>query len=472
MTILREMAGWSAAYHNDNSAASSLAKAAIEDAVACMIAGAGDLAAAQVRASASSGSVGAALILGGGRTSPHLAALANGTAAHALDFDDVLIGASNHAGAVLASTLLALGDAHKCAGKDMVDAFVVGIHLCSVIAKAIMPGHYLRGWHTTSTLGCIGAAAAGARMLDCSEDEIAQAMAIAVSMAGGTKVQFGTPMKPLHAGLAAQSAVQSIELARAGLYGSAGVMEGKLGFSELFCHPDHPADWKAAAHFLTSDQTGIESPGLLFKRYPCCGSNSRVLDIVLDLQKKEQFEADEVAAVVARVSDVNTQNLMYDAPRDELQGRFSLQYAVAVALYTKGVTLKDFVPGSVDRPQIRALLSLTQMISFGKPFDDGDPPRTRPHTVEIRLKDGRTFAGECADPVGTVNNPFTEQIRHRKFFDCSSWVMNQDRIDRVRSLIGRLDTLAEISMLTRELEFHVKGDRGERFLRPPTVSAI
>jgi len=466
MTVLSILSDWACKRARiESPSALERARHALEDALACIVAGSGDRAAAAVRASFFRQEGGAATVFGGGRADATLAALANGTAAHALDYDDVLIAGSNHAGAVLTAALLALAEEQKLGGADLLDAFIVGIQLHVGIARAIMPGHYLQGWHTTSTIGCIGTAGACARLLGCDKHVMLHAMAIAASMAGGTKVQFGTPCKPLHAGLAAHNAIQAVRLASAGITANPAALEGDLGFGALTASAEQPADWSKTEQFIAEDTLAIEGVGLMFKKYPCCGSNARVLDILLELRDKEGFAVDDIQAIDAEMSDMNVQNLMYHTPANEIQGRFSLQYAVAVALRRGAVTLADFVPGAVDRPGMRELFSLTRLKGFGAPTYPGQPDVRRPHKLRIRLKSGKLLEGECADPKGTSGNPFTEVDRKGKFTDCTSWILSPRTIDQVREMLARFDALPSVASLTVLLNYHATVDDGQRFVR-------
>src|SRR5690606_18663480 len=149
--------------------------------------------------------------------SPPWAALANGTAAHALDFDDNFDPAKAHASAVLIPAILALAEERPAPGFAVLDAYIVGLQIMGRVGQGINPFHRNRGWHATATVGAIGAAAACARLLALSSAQATHALSLATSMAAGSMAQFGTMAKPLHAGLAAKSGVIAASLAQAGL---------------------------------------------------------------------------------------------------------------------------------------------------------------------------------------------------------------------------------------------------------------
>jgi len=142
------------------------------------------------------------------------AALANGTAAHALDFDDNFDPAKAHASAVLVPAILALAEQERASGRACLDAYIAGLQIMGRVGQGVNPAHRNRGWHATGTVGAIGAAAACARLLRLPEREAAFALSIATSLAGGFMAQFGTMTKPVHAGFAAQAGVMAAASAR------------------------------------------------------------------------------------------------------------------------------------------------------------------------------------------------------------------------------------------------------------------
>ena len=215
MQATRELARWSAETPKLTSGvALARARDGIYDVVACMVAGAGDAGSARVRATIAPYGSGHATVIGGrDEASAPWAALANGMAAHALDFDDNYIPAYTHATAVLIPALLAVAEEIDASGEQLVDAYIVGLEMHCAIGRGVNRAHYDRGWHGTSTVGCIGTAAACGRLLGLDADQMTQAISLAVSMASGPKVQFGTMAKPFHAGMGAKNAVLAAHLA-------------------------------------------------------------------------------------------------------------------------------------------------------------------------------------------------------------------------------------------------------------------
>ena len=385
---------------------------AIADTLACMVAGQGDIATQAVRR-ALAGPDGAADLVGGGRAPAPLAALVNGTAAHALDFDDNFMPGMSHASAVLVPALLALGQG--VSGADLVTAYLVGLEAQALVGQGVAPEHYVAGWHGTSTIGTVGTAAGCAHLLGLDHAGIAQAMSLAVSMASGMKGQFGTPAKPFHAGMAARNAVEAAFLARAGLTGREDILERSQGFGELMGGGE-------AAHW---DIPGPDTPhviataGLLPKIHPCCGSTHNAVDMVLALRRQHGFAARDVAEVVLTVGRANYLNLAYPQPVTAMEARFSMQYCVALALVQDLLSLSDFTPEAVARPHLRALLARIsmQVMPLAKEKAEARPP----HRALIRLRDGRELRASLAHARGSLQDPLDEATRIAKLRDCFAY---------------------------------------------------
>ena len=178
----------------------NLGRNAMIDIAGCMVAGAGDPAPRRVLDAVRDLGEGPASIVGdmARLTAPH-AAVVNGTAAHALDFDDNYHGVAGHATAVLAPALLALGEERGAGGRTVLDAYIAGLEAQFIVGAGVNPDHYERGWHTTSTVAMIGAAGAAARMIGLDAAGIARAVGLSLSHAAGSKLQLGTMAKPFHA---------------------------------------------------------------------------------------------------------------------------------------------------------------------------------------------------------------------------------------------------------------------------------
>src|SRR5229473_8575676 len=168
------------------------------------------------------------------RTSPTWAALANGAAGHAHDFDDTSFALMGHPSVPLLTAALAAAEAETADGAAVTLAYLIGFEVDAALGSAINPDHYTRGWHATATIGTLGCAAAAARLFALDPPQVLHALGLAASLASGLKENFGSMTKPYHAGHAALNAVTATSLARAGMTASPSALEGSQGFAAAF----------------------------------------------------------------------------------------------------------------------------------------------------------------------------------------------------------------------------------------------
>lgn len=462
-TPTRTLAAWAAEVPPiDDPVALERARLAIHDIFACVIAGAGDVGTERLRRAIEPMGAGPAAVVGAidGAPAPS-AALVNGFAAHALDFDDNFLPGLTHPTAVLGPALLALGETLDCSGAALLDAYVVGLEVQAAIGRGVNRDHHDMGWHSTGTVGRIGAAAACARLLGLDVDGMTHALSLGVSMAAGVKVQFGTMGKPLHAGLAARDAITAAHMARAGIELSPAALDGRFGFRALFA-AGRGRGWSDMETWL-GRPLAIVSDGLAPKRFPCCGSAHRALDMLLDLRRDHGFSADDVRRIRVEIALGNRRNLMYDDPRDEREARFSMPYCLAVALVTGRVTLADFTPRAVRRAALGPVMRRVE-IAVIEPALEPREPKWRPlHRLEVELRDGRIHRASAQWERGTIHDPFDRATLDAKFADCCRHALDDPRRAALAHDLDRLAELPSVRSLTAALRFAGGADRGERF---------
>jgi len=395
-------------------------------------------------------------LLQGARLPAPWAALVNGTAAHALDFDDNFDPAKAHASAVLVPAILALAEQEGAGGRACLDAYVAGLQILGRVGQGVNPVHRNRGWHATATVGAIGAAAACARLLRLDAQRAAHAVSLATSMAAGFMSQFGTMAKPLHAGLAAKSGILAASLARAGIDAGTGTLDGPTGMNRLMVGPDYEQLRDTLTHVEHGQNLRFEtarvgepllilSSGLKLKRFPNCGSAHRAMDGLAALKEAHGFAADEIAAVHVRAPVSHFNNLMYADPADALQAKFSLEYALACLAVTGDCTLADFTDAAAMRPAIRALYPCIHRHPVDKA--EGEFPTE----VEVVLNDGRRFAAAMAWPVGSLALPFSEAQLWAKFAGCTGPVLPPARAAALRPALEDMANLPDIAPLMAPL---------------------
>ncbi len=427
------------------------AASAFVDTVACMLAGADDPAPRAAHAGVARWGTGGATVAG----SPHRlpapwAALVNGTAAHALDYDDILEISNAHVSAVLVPALLALGQERDADGASCVDAFIVGVEVLARLGEALNKTHYFRGWHTTSTLGAPAAAAACARLLRLDAPRTTAALSLATSLASGGKRQFGTMAKPLHAGLAAKNGIMAAALAEAGVTAAADAYEGERGFVDLFAGVPRERLDTAVADF--AGPSAIERHGLWQKVYPCCGSVHRSLDALLDMRGEGGLRPQAVAEIDALLPEIEMHNLPYETPADAMQARFSLPYLLASALADGRLALDAFSEAALARPAVRTLIPRIRMRPDPSQGSDANvkeaPIRA---TVTVRLADGAERSRTVQEPRGHPCLPIGRDALHAKFVDCASRALPPTQHDAAFEALAGLARAPDLNAIASHL---------------------
>jgi 2-methylcitrate dehydratase PrpD len=426
-----------------------------------MVAGAGDPVCASVRAGLRAAGV-VPVVGSNSGTCAAFSALANGTAAHARELDEMFFVAGGHFGCAVIPAILA--QAHEIDGTldDVLDALVVGSEVMARVGMAMDRPHAEKGWHGTQTIGVIAAAAACARLLGLDTCRMAHAISLAVSMAAGPKVQFGTDTKPVHAGLAAQGGVLAASLAAAGVTGSGTALEGAHGFGALYAG-DSAADWQSIGA-IGDGPLAIESHGLAFKLYPNCASTHRCLDALQALATEHRFGTEDVERVETWVGRVNLVNLKYPEPRDSREAMFSMPYAVATMLRYGSVTLADFTPQAVQDVATRRLMPRVEMRLDSTRAESATD--LLPHTTAVTLKDGRRLERTVHHAKGSLGNPFSALERQAKFEQCTTGILPQERVAPLRAILARPQGV-KVRQLLALLQFEAQVDDGARFGRPP-----
>ncbi|SMP06560.1 MmgE/PrpD family protein [Roseibium denhamense] len=427
-------------------AARESAQLAVADTIACIIAAVDDPATSIVRETAVNTGMGrCSAIATSAPLSTEAAAMLNGTAAHALDFDDNYLPAVTHASAVLVPTLLALGEECQVAGTDLIDAYIVGLEIQAWLGAQMSPDHYVAGWHATSTIGTIGAAAAAARLLRLPDGQFRNSISIACSLAGGSKVQMGTMTKPLHAGLAARSGVLASKLALAGMEANSEPMSGEWGFVAM-----HHGRRETARTNRTD--FSVVTDGLAQKRFPCCASAHRSLDAIVQLRSEHGFGPEDIEAIETTIPSSNFRNLRFNQPRNEKEARFSMTYCAALAAIQGHLSLSDFEPDAVNRAPVRELMSKVTMKDAGPESDEGTGIWDFPAHTRIRLRDGSDFELSIEQPVGTKFSPLSLKDNERKFEDCVGQKLSGESKEHLKSVIKNIENrqLNELTGLLRK----------------------
>ena len=423
------------------------AKVAILDTVGCILAGADEPCARIAhRVATPGGARGPCVVFGTQhRVGPMDAASINGTAAHALDYDDCSDTLGGHPSAPILPALFAVAETNGASGRDFIAAYVAGWETETRIARGINFHHYEKGWHPTATLGVFGAAAACAKLLGLAEEKTARALALAATFSSGLKANFGTMTKPLHVGQAARNGLYAALLAAEDFTASTDAIEHRQGFLRVFNgEPNFTIDPIVAEWGAPWD---IVDPGLAIKQYPCCGSTHPAVDAMLMLVRDNALTPSMVTRIESQTHPRRFAHTNRPDPRGALDAKFSVQYCLARALVSGQVLIEHFEDGSYDEPEVRAVLA--RVVSSAWPDRQMDPSEHFGADVSVTLADGTVLTKSVPRPLGRGPSiPLPPEALRGKFIDCARRSLSAEAATRLHGMLDTLETVSQIRTLT------------------------
>lgn len=337
-------------------------------------------------------------VMGQGRkVSRQSAAMLNGYLIHALDYDDVHSDVRGHPSAVIIPALLSQLTDGKGYGERFLAAYITGVEVMARLGESIGKAHYERGWHNTGTLGAIAAVCAIGYLKQVTREELTKAIGFAGAQSAGMRKQFGSDMKPLQAGLAAKTAVWSMDLACSGFGGNDSVLDGALGFFSLYGDQERAESRLLEGYGST---WRIVSPGLWFKVYPFCSAAHHAADAIQSLMKERAFLPEQVRQVEVIFPPGGDAALIERTPLTGEEGRFSVEYVIALAVFGQTLTLDAFtkknIPSDMRIWMKRVSRGYDQTI---EPHPDA-VPKGRFTIVKLTLSDGTTTSKRVDVPQG------------------------------------------------------------------------
>ncbi len=448
-TVLEHFGAWVASMNLDDAPeeAREVARRAIIDYVGVTFAArSGDVADVLSGYLADHGDAGSAVVIGQRRTAPaEMAAFANGALGHALDFDDCNQSMGGHPTIAIFPAALAVAQGEGVDGARLLEAYIAGFEVMAKLGRGVNFAHYERGWHPTATLGAFGAAAAAAKVMGLDAERTTAALAIVASLGSGLKGNFGTMTKPLQAGRAAQNGVAAAKLARLGATTNPGVFE-------------HGQGWAAVLQGLdTVDLDLLHSPfgqpwelvdtAIIVKRFPCCASTHGAIEAALTARERLGTEA-AIEEVRIWTHPRRLKHTNRETVTTGFEGKFSVQYCVAVALHQGSVGIADFTPEAVARPEIRAIMDrlVAEPMPEERWGEDHFPAEVAVRTIGVT----EPVLSRIERPKGNGKElALSETEVAEKFLDCTRAGGRSD--DQSAELLGRLndlETLETLSSLT------------------------
>lgn len=364
------------------------------------------------------------------------AALINGAASHALDFDDVNMSCTGHPSAVLIPALLALAEARGASGAEFMTAFVAGYETMCSIGAAVSPGHYALGFHSTGTIGTFGAAAACARLLRLRPEDTAVALGIAATQAAGLKAMFGTMCKPLHAGKASADGLMAAQLAARGFTGRDDAIETLQGFAAT-----HGPDFDPAAG-LRPPARGLHVRENLFKYHAACYGTHAAIEATRQLREQHGIEQGHVRRVTVQTAAASGGVCNIPTPRTGLEAKFSLRHVVAMVL--AGVDTANLASYSDRMTNDPALGNLRDQVHVELVRECSALTQAE---VIIETVDGTILRRRhnCGTPTADLN---AQQVRlEAKFGSVARPLLDEESSNEVLELVAGLEKLPDLSPL-------------------------
>lgn len=435
-TAIRRIAEWSAGLSFDAvpDAVLSVGRNCLIDTIGVALAGASTPVAAIARTVAcASAGAGPASVLGSGRklTAP-AAAFVNGTAAHALDFDDNCYAGVVHGSAVIAPASLAAAEMADLSGADLLTAFIAGSEVEYAVGAAAGPSLYDRGWWTTGVLGPIGAAAASARALRLDARQTADAIALAASGVGGAKACFGTDAKALLCGRAAEAGLLAALLARQGASGPWKVLEHPLGVAGLM----NGGVFDASAIASLGRTWRLLHPGIDVKRMPVCLSSHAAVDAAMALVSENRIDITHIRRITCDVPPIVRANLAYDRPGTPQEAQFSMSFAVSAYLSFGDLRLDHLRPEVLIDPAVVELMAKVGMVT-GRRWDDPGARMATPEGahVTVELTDGPVLECFRGHARGSAVYPLSTDEMDAKFLACAALTLGHRPAERLLPLL-------------------------------------
>ena len=391
------------------------------------------------------------------RTSADSAAMLNGTAAHAFDYDDYT--GDIHPSTTIVPALTAIAEIYGASGPEFLAAYVIAFEIESRINRVIdgsqQMSHHLKGWHPTSTVGSLAATIAAARLMELDRPTVCMALGITASLMSGIRANFGTMVKPLHAGLAARNGVMAAILASRGLIADDDVLEGWCGVGEVF---GSDGTWQDLDLETLGVSWTIEGPsGLILKAYPSCGATHAAIAAATQLHNRVSRDYVDwphaVQEVRVETDDKIDRVLRRETPRTGLEAKFSLKYCVARGLMRGDVGMADFSDVEVLSAETRDLMGCITAEQSPEMTERSLVMAARPgfpSRITVQMSDGRLESALVGETPGSPGMRLPVEELHRKFIDCIQ-AKSQDTAERLWASIRALPGATSVDGLLKLL---------------------
>ena len=382
---------------------------------------------------------------------PRLAAFVNGVSIHADDYDDTQLSAAKdriyglltHPTVSVLPPAFALCELGRRSGKDFMVAYHMGVEVETKINEAISPRHYDEGFHSTGTCGTFGSTAACARIRGLDVKQTIYALGIGATEGGGFRDNFGSMTKPFQAGHAAENGTVAVDLAALGWTAAVDILEAPLGF---FQAAGGGFDPDAIVGRFGKPWT-LASPGVSIKPHPSGSLSHPAMGEMLSLIHKNDIKAADVEKVDIGANHAMTTSLLHHRPTTGLQGKFSMEYCMAILLLDRKAGLVEFQDKVVQRPDVQEMVKRINF--YIDPVAENAGLDKMTSIMKITMKDGKVYTGRAEFAKGSPSNPMTYDEVADKFRGCAEFAKwPTSKAEAVIAAVKTLETLTDMSKLT------------------------
>jgi 2-methylcitrate dehydratase PrpD len=382
------------------------------------------------------------------KANPSYAALANGTAAHSLELDDVVNEASLHPAVAIMPAALAAAHIAGCSGKELIAAITAGYEVMIKLGVALDPAaHYAQGFHPTGTCGTLGAAITAAKILKLNQKAMLNALGIAGSQAAGSMefLSDGAFTKRLHPGWAAHSGIIAALLARENFTGPGTIIEGRFGFLHAYSSGSKSGkvlqDWGDPWEVL---HTSI-------KPHACCRYKQGSIDGILKIVRQNNLDASQIEKVIlgilqAGFAIVAEPEEQKSNPNSVVDAQFSMPFGAAVAILYGKATLDEYTMANVNSARVKALMDKISCVK--DPELEKEFPKKWPASVTLMTKEGKAYSTRIDFPKGDPENQLTWDELIDKFRNLVSPIFSKARQTQIIDKVKSLEQVADVHALS------------------------
>ena len=389
------------------------------------------------RFAAETGAIGSSTLIAQGRraSAPH-AALVNGTAGDVIGFSDVVAETMNHPSTSICAAVWALAETTGATGRDVLAAHAIGLEIAEKIGHGVRPGFHQKGWEPRGLQNTFGSAAACARLLGLDVDQTANALGICGAEASGMRAVKGTMSKAYIAGMAARNGVEAALLARLGYTGPTNVFEARDGVLQTF---GEGATGEGIAERLGNPWEYLE-PGVTYKMYPLCTCTHTGIEAARALKRAHGFDAGDIASITCSTTPGAFDWLPFNTPANKFEAKYSMPFAVSMALLRDGVTIADVTDEVVHAPDVTALMRMVRVDVLPEYAAAGYTPSHAPYgcRVEVTLSDGTVHAARHDRSGWEPTTPPSWAELAEKFRGCAAPALSAEAIEPC------IDTVADL----------------------------